>query len=126
MNGRKKIVVLDDDESLALMVAEFLSADYDVVIGRNGKEGLRLCRAGGVSLVITDIGMPEMDGAGFLQELRKSPIASSIPVIVLTATHFNRTNRRAFERHPQVKAVICKPFDPEDIIGRVNAILGSP
>ena len=94
------------------------------MVGRNGREGLQLCRSGRVDMLITDIGMPELDGIQMLGEFQKDPALAAIPVLVLTATHFSRRHLSEVEGFPQVRGVMCKPTDVEAIVGTIGRILG--
>src|SRR3989339_1205610 len=104
----QKIVILDDDEMFAALLAEALREHYDVAVGYSGLKGIEMCLKGGVDAVITDIGMPDLDGIEMLTEFKKDQRLSSVPVVVVTATHFTRRNRTEMERFPQVRGVLSK------------------
>jgi CheY-like chemotaxis protein len=80
-------VVVIDDEPDSLEVAEIILDAYgaDVHTGCNGLEGLELVRRIRPRFVISDISMPEMDGWGFIHELKNDPALMDIPAIALTA-----------------------------------------
>jgi CheY-like chemotaxis protein len=119
-------VILDDDEIFVALLTAVLAPSYDFVVGCNGNEGLRLCRSGRVDMLITDIGMPELDGIQMLAEFQKDPALASIPVLVATATHFSRRSREELKRFPQVRDVICKPFDVDVVAKAIARILDEP
>lgn len=108
MEGRQKIVILDDDEMFSALLAETLGEAYDVAVGHNGLQGIAMCLEGSVAAVITDIGMPDLDGIQMLAEFNINPRLSSIPVLVVTATHFNQRNRSEVQRFAQVRGVFSK------------------
>jgi len=125
MAERPRLVVLDDDIFVALLTAA-LPQDYDFAVGRNGREGLELCRAGRADLLLTDIGMPELDGIQMLAEFQKDPRLAAIPVLVVTATHFTRRHRSVVARYPQVRGIICKPCSVEHILQEIQRVLQEP
>lgn len=123
MEGRLKLVILDDNELFAALLAAALEDEFDVTVGHSGLHGISTCLEGGVAAVITDIGMPDLDGLQMLKEFRKDPRLSAIPVLVVTATHFTRLSREEFSRFPQVKRMLSKTESIETIIGEVRAVL---
>lgn len=126
MEQRKRVVVVDDNEVFATMVEDALSFDYEIHKGKDGREGVELCARWRPQLLIADVGMPRMDGVAMLKELKKNPVTASIPVIILTATHFNTTSRRSFETDPQVRSIMFKPCSVETLTATVSSILGPP
>ena len=83
----QRILVVDDDRSVRESIVALLQADgYDARCVGNGREALRVLRAGyDASLVLLDLMMPVMDGWGFRIAQRHDPTLAKIPVIVLTA-----------------------------------------
>ncbi len=83
--AKLKILLIEDDEVLAKVIYEELSeGDFDVSQAFDGEEGLRLVRAEKPDLVLLDLILPKKDGFSVLEEIKKSPVTRSIPVIVLT------------------------------------------
>ncbi|MFA6433563.1 MAG: response regulator [Elusimicrobiales bacterium] len=123
MEKRKRIVVLDDNEVFASLIAADLETDYEVVVGLNGRDGLRLCLAAHTDLLVTDIGMPELDGIQMLEEFQKDGNLSAIPVIVVTATHFTTRSRSDVARYPQVRGVLSKTCDMAVIMTHIRQAL---
>jgi diguanylate cyclase len=80
-----KIVLIEDDDILAKVIQEELKdGGFDVRRGNNGVVGVKLVKANKPDLVLCDVVMPEMDGFGVLETLKKSPDTELIPVIMLT------------------------------------------
>jgi CheY-like chemotaxis protein len=123
MEGRKKIVVLDDNEVFAELIRASLEEEFDVVVGHNGLQGIALCLEGGVACVVTDIGMPDFDGLRLISELSRNPALSSIPVVVVTASHFNTVSRTEVAKHPQVRRMLSKMENIDKIAGEIRAVL---
>ena len=83
----QRILVVDDDRSIRESVVALLQTDgYDARGVENGREALRVLRAGyDASLVLLDMMMPVMDGWDFRLAQRHDPTLAKIPVVVLTA-----------------------------------------
>jgi DNA-binding response OmpR family regulator len=82
----RRILIVEDDEDLAPILAEALSDEgYRVETARNGLEGLRLAERELPDLIILDLMMPVMDGWQFREEQLKTPALASIPVLLTTA-----------------------------------------
>ena len=123
MESKPRIVVLDDNETFAALMAATLEADYDVVVGHTGLQGIALCLATSTDAVITDIGMPDIDGIAMLREFSKDTRLSGIPVLVVTATHFNRLSREDVKCFPQVKRILFKTDSMDTLAQEVRAVL---
>ena len=81
----KKILVVDDDLTLTAIIEPFLkSHSYDVMIARDGEEGIKKMKWG-PDLIVLDVMMPNMDGYDFILAKKKVEDSKEIPVIVLTA-----------------------------------------
>ena len=122
MTERPRLVVADDNPAFAELIAAGLRTDYDVVVVPDGREALEECRKG-AALLISDVGMPEMDAEKLLKELKKDPRTAKLPVVIATATHFHTASRKRYEADPQVKAIFCKPFQIEELFSRVRSLV---
>jgi two-component system response regulator (stage 0 sporulation protein F) len=79
-----KILVVDDEEHTRLGYAEVLKLEgYDVDAADNGLEGLKFAKNKSYDVIVTDLRMPEMDGAQFIENLRK--FDKDVKVVVITA-----------------------------------------
>jgi len=85
-NSNKKTILIVDDEELitAALAKKLINAGYDVIIQRNGEEGLKVALEKHPDLVLLDIIMPKMDGVTFLGKIRNDEWGKNVPVIVLT------------------------------------------
>ncbi|OGE76766.1 MAG: hypothetical protein A3C85_03520 [Candidatus Doudnabacteria bacterium RIFCSPHIGHO2_02_FULL_48_21] len=83
MTKRKKILLIEDDQDLAELYDEVLSAKFDVEIAHDGKEGQELAKKK-PDLILLDILLPSMNGFELLKAFKKDQDTKNIPVIVLT------------------------------------------
>ncbi len=80
-----RVLVIDDDLNALDVMRRFLSKEgFDVLTAQGGREGIKLAREVGPSLITLDVLMPELDGWSVLRELKSIPELASIPVIMLT------------------------------------------
>jgi CheY-like chemotaxis protein len=80
------ILVVDDNPDQLETMTEVLELDgYAVLRACNGKEALKLAASHSVCLILLDLAMPVMDGWEFLQERKRTPRLSLIPVVVISA-----------------------------------------
>jgi DNA-binding response OmpR family regulator len=117
------VLVADDDEDIRSLVTFRLErAGYRVVTAADGEHALSLALEHSPDLAILDVMMPRLDGYELTRRLRQHEATKSIPVILLTA----RAQEADVERGFEVGAddYIRKPFSPQELRARVQAILG--
>lgn len=120
---KKRILIVEDNPINAKMLSQIVSSAYEVVEASNGQEALAILEKqyARISLILLDIVMPVMNGYEFLQEQKKNPDFSSIPVIVATEHH---------SENEEIAALACgatefviKPYQPQIIMRRIKSIL---
>jgi two-component system response regulator CpxR len=117
--SRAGILVIDDDVEMTEMLAEYLAPEgFAVEVCHDGDSGLKRALQGNCLLVILDVMLPRINGFELLRRLRT---ASQIPVLMLTA------RSDAVDRVVGLQAgaddYLPKPFDPQELVARVQAIL---
>lgn len=118
----KRLLVVDDDPGLLLAVSETLRSDgYDVTTARRGADALVRIAEGLPDLIISDIRMPGMDGYQLVSHLRSNPRTRLIPIVFLTAK--DETADRVQGFRTGVDAYVTKPFEPDELVAIVEAIL---
>lgn len=115
----KKILIVDDEERIRNVVADFLVMNgYVTKEASDGIEALAvLDNDHDIGLVITDVMMPRMDGFMLCKSLRKD---SNIPIVVLTAKTEEKDELEGFNLG--IDEYITKPFSATLLLARVNAI----
>jgi DNA-binding NarL/FixJ family response regulator len=122
VNAPKRLLVVDDDPNLVLLVKDYLEfRGYEVVAASNGLEALEVMRRLTPDLIICDVMMPEMDGYTFVQTLRSDRATDWIPVIFLSAR--GQTADRVRGLNMGADAYLVKPFEPEELVAQVEATL---
>ncbi len=96
----------------------------EVLQASNGEEGLQALRESAsapVSVIMSDINMPVMDGLQFVEALRKENLAVGVPVVMITTENNETFVLRAIAAGAQ--SYICKPFTAEQVKARVLPLL---
>jgi two-component system chemotaxis response regulator CheY len=122
MNMEKNILIVDDSESIRLVVSMGLKeAGYNVVAGINGQDGLRLLNENKVDLIISDLNMPIMDGITFLKEVRKQDKFRYLPLLILTTE--SQESKKLEAKQAGATGWIIKPFVKDKLLAVVKKVL---
>ncbi|NUM49359.1 MAG: response regulator transcription factor [Anaerolineales bacterium] len=116
------ILLIEDDEIVARTVDRSLrGGDFRVTWANSGVEGLKTARRISPDLVILDVIMPGMDGYTVCREMRADPLLADIPILFLTAKIKEEDRITGFKAGAD--DYLCKPFNVDELILRVRAIL---
>jgi CheY-like chemotaxis protein len=87
--ARKKILVVDDDETFRYVLLKILNDQgrYEVAEAVDGRAGLERLRTERFDLIVLDLQMPHVDGFAVLQTLRGDPATNALPVLITTSLH---------------------------------------
>ena len=118
--NKPRIMIVDDSEFNREILSEILQEDYEIVEAESGREALhKLGEYGlGISLVLLDIIMPEMDGFEVLKHMTEEDWISNVPVIMISSEDSENYIRRAYEMG--VTDYINRPFDANIVYQRVS------
>jgi DNA-binding response OmpR family regulator len=120
---RPVVLVADDDDDIRDLVAFRLDrAGYEVLRAGDGQQALDLAREHHPDLAVLDVMMPKLTGYDVTRELRANQETSRIPVILLTARVQEADVARGFEAGAD--DYVKKPFSPQELKARVQAVLG--
>ena len=117
-----RVLVVDDDPViLELLRINFEIEGFEVLSAADGEQGLARARADAPDVVLCDVMMPRLDGMELLARLRDDPRTAHLPVVLLSA----KAQKVEVERGLSLGAddYVTKPFDPLDLLDRVNAVL---
>jgi DNA-binding response OmpR family regulator len=120
--GKLTVLVIDDDPViLELLRVNFEIEGLDVICASDGEEGFRKAQTEQPDIVISDIMMPRRDGLQLLTDLKRDPTTSDLPVILLSA----KAQKTEVQQGLDLGAddYITKPFDPLELIDRLNAVM---
>lgn len=108
-----KILVIDDEQSICMLLENFLSKKYEVICKYDGLEALLWLEGNLPDLIICDIQMPKMDGYIFLEKLRQRGFTKHTPVIMLSGIESSKERVRCYQLGAQ--DFLAKPFNPEEL-----------
>lgn len=119
----KKVLIVEDHDSLRYVIGAFLSKNFEVVGARNGLEAMGYLSRGVMpDVIVSDACMPELDGASFLSNIRCSGLFSKIPVVIISGSD-NGEDEQQFQKLG-ISAYIRKPFNPIHLQDRLIQITG--
>lgn len=116
-NARKRILIVEDDISIAEIERDFLEINgFETEIAPNGTEGLRLATGGTFDLILLDLMLPGMDGYEITKRIRD---VVDIPILMVTAKTEDADKVRGLGLGAD--DYIPKPFSPTEMVARVKA-----
>jgi DNA-binding response OmpR family regulator len=122
-HGKGRILLVDDDYEIIESMRLALGAKgYDVIVARDGNQGLALCERDDPDLVILDMMMPKRSGFLVLEKLRRT---RPIPVKVIMVTANEGSRHKAYAEMLGVDNYIRKPFAMDKLMDAVERLLGS-
>ncbi len=119
--GGSILVIEDDPRSIRLMELILDSYGYQVVIARNGKEGLAAARRQPFDLILLDLMLPEVDGFEVLIELESDPALADIPVVVTSARARPTTKEEAMGLGADF--YLTKPYRKAELLDVITTFL---
>lgn len=122
---RPLVCVIDDDPEICdLLRISLETRNYGVLCARDGDEGLRLVLAEEPDLVLLDVKLPGINGYDLLQRIRQTPrLAHTLVVIMTSLTAGSPVSDQEWREKIGAADFVSKPFDPLDLVGRIDAIL---
>lgn len=125
MSQAKKILIVDDEESMRLLMRRILEAipALDVTLADGSAEGLRLAAANAYDLILLDLLMPGLGGIELLTRIRLSTINKPTPVIIVSVIADPDT--RIVCESLGVRGYVVKPIDRSMFFAAVNKQLGA-
>lgn len=122
MTEKKRILVVDDEESIRLICEMALQQNgFKTFSATDGSEALKIIENQNIDLILSDIFMPTMNGFQLLQSLKKDPYYNQIPVIFLTAATDNDHIIEGLQLGAE--DYISKPIRIKEVIARVQMVI---
>lgn len=117
----KKILIVDDESNIRLLVSSMLSKDYTVLEASDGDEAIDIARGQKPDLILMDILMPKLDGYTACRAIKTDPATKAIPVVMLTAVGYELNKKLAKE--VGADGYITKPFTSGELLETVTSLL---
>jgi DNA-binding response OmpR family regulator len=118
--GVPRLLLVEDDTQLALMLKQLLVEEgYSVSLARDGQQGLHQALTGDFDILVVDRGLPAIEGVDLVGRLRSRGVAA--PILLLTAR--NTVADRVEGLDAGAQDYLAKPFDIEELLARLRALL---
>ena len=118
------ILSVDDERDVTeLLRFHFTKAGYEVFTASSGREAIETIRCRRPDLVLLDLMLPDIDGFGVCEILRRNAATAAIPIIILSA--WGTTDARNVGMELGALDYVTKPFSPRDLVERVNRLFRS-
>ncbi|WP_243374454.1 response regulator [Geotalea sp. SG265] len=118
----KKILIVEDEESLLKLESILLSSKGYAVVGvMDGNAALQEVKSNRPDLVVLDVMLPEMDGFEVCRRIKENPETSGIPIVMLTAKKSNNDVERG--KQAGAEAYITKPFRSAKVIEVIESLI---
>ena len=117
-----KILIVEDEVDAAMLLGKRLSKnEFEVLTANDVPKSIEILQKEKIDLVILDLMLPAGGGITVLKSLRGDARTSSIPVIVLTASHSPGYKQKILEEG--VEAFMEKPYEPAELIKTIKDLL---
>ncbi|MCI4647107.1 ATP-binding protein [Phaeodactylibacter sp.] len=116
------LLIVEDNAEMLTLLQHTLGAEYQLSTAADGQEALSILEGeDSISIVISDIIMPNMNGFELLEKVRATPKLRHLPFLLLTAMSENTAQQQAFNLG--VDYFLSKPFEPEELCARINSMV---
>ncbi len=120
---RKRILVVEDDDTSAKMVRDYLEAHgYATSLAVNGSEGLERFQTEQPDLMIVDVALPKKSGLELCIDVKQTEHGRTMPVLLMSAVF--RSTEPPTSAGVGAEALLPKPFDLSVLLRRVQQLLG--
>jgi DNA-binding response OmpR family regulator len=117
-----KILICDDDEVIRAFVQRVVEHQrHDALLAANGREALEIVQREDPDLLITDLRMPDVDGAELIKAVRAIPYHEHMPVVCLSSVSSRDDVARLIQLG--ISDYVLKPVRPGDLAERIRAVL---
>lgn len=121
---KKKILVIEDHDSIRLLLERFLSKKFDVTCKKDGFDGLAWLSYGNVpDLIVLDMSMPRLSGLDFLNNIRTSGLFREIPVLIVSGEEDSKLIQKCQDLG--IEGFVPKPFNPINLNEKIDTVLSA-
>ncbi len=119
---KPNLLIVDDEPVIRRFLENYLNKHFSVVTKNDGEDAMEwLNQANTVDAIIADLNMPRMNGLDFIRAVRNNQLVKEVPLIILSG------NEKSADKIACLVAgaddYVVKPFNPEEILARLNNIL---
>lgn len=122
---KKKILLIDDSLPIRFLLEAMLDKKYSTISAQDGLGAIMWLMKGNTpDAIITDLAMPNVNGWELLDYLSDSDLYKDIPVVVLSGSIETETTA-IMDRYSNVVEVMAKPFDPVQLLTKVETVFNT-
>jgi DNA-binding response OmpR family regulator len=118
---RPRVLLAEDDPSLAALMRESLEDDFRVDVAADGTQAVKLAHDGHPDVMVLDARMPRMDGFATCRALRRDPMTADLPIMMVTGSSLPETAAAAFAAG--ATDYLPKPFSISQFRSRARTLL---
>ena len=118
---KKKILIVDDEPSVRLLVSSMLGKDHIIIEANDGEEAIDIAQSRKPDLIFMDIMMPKMDGYTACNKIKTELVAKAPPIVMLTAVGYELNKKLAKE--VGADGYITKPFNSQELLETATRFL---
>jgi len=119
--NKDKILIVDDERNIRLLVKGIFSEKYDVIEACDGEEAIVIARTQKPGLILMDIMMPNVDGYTACHIIKSDPELRGIPIIMLTGIDYELNKKLG--RKLGVDSYLTKPFNLQELQEEIEKFL---
>jgi CheY-like chemotaxis protein len=120
MTERPMILVVEDDDAVAMMIQDYLSGhDFRTTRAADGREAVDMVRQLHPDLIVMDLMMPRLTGGEAATALRRDPMTEKIPIVAISAV----ADVTSIAEMLPLDEVLPKPFDLDDLVAAIERLL---
>lgn len=121
-NDQVKILIVEDDQFMQVILNKFLGTTYEIVMQPNGMEALSFMQSGNVpDLIIADLNTPKLSGLELIEQVKLSGFFNSVPIIILSGEDSSEKRIQCLDAGAD--DFIVKPFNPAELNSRIRVVL---
>jgi CheY-like chemotaxis protein len=117
----KILYVEDNEDNIYMLERRLTRAGFDVLIARDGAQGVAMARTELPALILMDMGLPVLDGTEATRQIKADPATKHIPVIALTAHAMNGDREKAMASG--CDDYDTKPVELPRLLGKIQALV---
>jgi DNA-binding response OmpR family regulator len=119
---KNRILIVDDEPSIGLILEHYFSKEFEVVVKEDGHDALMWLQEGHYTdVIVIDFDMPHMNGLEFIRQLRASTLYKDIPLVMLSGK--DETGNKIECLKSGADDYMVKPFNPEELEIRIKNML---
>ena len=117
-----KIVVVEDEMTMQLVLKKYLANQYEVEIFKDGIDAMAFLQKGNIpDLIISDLNTPVMGGLDLTKQLKASDLFKNIPIVILSGEESSEMIIKCLEAGAD--DYLVKPFNPKELEARLRVVL---